>query len=403
MRLARVGFTTTSYLPAIGGAQLHHHEIAKQLLKRGIQISVVTAWTENRTDWLLGTTIKAPKEPKEYVQDGIPILQPSVAFFERIALFPGALLYPILPELASPYMATIWRNKFAVLPKDVELIHNIRIGREHLTEASLQLARERNIPFVLTPNHSPRMNKVFSRRLFSLYRSVDFLFAFTEVERQQLIALGVRPDRIGVIGVGPLLSARYDAEAFRRKYGIEGKMVLFLGQKYKYKGYASILESAPLVWEKFPDTYFVFIGPNYPESKSVFDKYQDPRIINLGALPPFSEEKASAIAACDVFCLPSRQEGFGGVFVEAWSFKKPVIGGDIPPLREVIRDGVDGYLVPQHPNVLADRITRLLGDPARAEDMGAAGWEKVQKHYRWEVVTEAVIDGYERAFRNFHG
>ncbi|WLT39507.1 hypothetical protein NON20_08505 [Synechocystis sp. B12] len=54
-------YTLTTYPPTIGGAQLHQHLLAQQLQSRH-SLQVLTQWRTNRTDWLLGTTLKAPKK-----------------------------------------------------------------------------------------------------------------------------------------------------------------------------------------------------------------------------------------------------------------------------------------------------------------------------------------------------
>ena len=54
---------------------------------------------------------------------------------------------------------------------------------------------------------------------------------------------------------------------FKRRFRIRDKMVLFLGQKLRYKGFDVLLAAAPLVWAKHPATSFVFIGPHYSSSK----------------------------------------------------------------------------------------------------------------------------------------
>ncbi|MGB9594200.1 MAG: glycosyltransferase, partial [Anaerolineae bacterium] len=106
-------------------------------------------------------------------------------------------------------------------------------------------------------------------------------------------------------------------------------------------------------------------------------------------------EKTSALAACDVFCMPSSQESFGGVFVEAWTMGKPVIGGDIPAVREVIADGVDGFLVPPDPATIADRILALLADPAMARRMGEAGRQKALACFTWDKLAAKTLAVYE--------
>src|ERR671939_15570 len=60
-----------------------------------------------------------------------------------------------------------------------------------------------------------------------------------------------------------------------------------------------------------------------------------------------ADEKSAALDACSVYAMPSLHETFGIGYLEAWLHGKPVLGGDIPPLREVITHGVDGLLVQQ--------------------------------------------------------
>jgi len=104
--------------------------------------------------------------------------------------------------------------------------------------------------------------------------------------------------------------------------------------------------------------------------------------------------KASALAAADVFALPSRQEGIGGVYIEAWAMKKPVIGCRIPFLT--IEDGVDGFLVPQEAGALAEKIIWLLDHPQEARQMGEHGRRKVEREYDWERITDRIEAFYRR-------
>jgi glycosyltransferase involved in cell wall biosynthesis len=198
--------------------------------------------------------------------------------------------------------------------------------------------------------------------------------------------------------VGPVLSEDYSAEAFRAKHKLEGQpFVLYLGQQYKYKGIEAILKAAPLVWPKYPDLRFVFIGPHTNDSRPLFSEIKDPRVINLGVVD--GKTKASALDACTFLCLPSMQESFGGVYAEAWCFKKAVIGGRIPPIAAVVDDGVNGLLTTQDPNELAEAVCSLLSDPAKCEAMGKAGWQKVQEKYTWEKLAGKTLAVYQELLR----
>jgi glycosyltransferase involved in cell wall biosynthesis len=104
--------------------------------------------------------------------------------------------------------------------------------------------------------------------------------------------------------------------------------------------------------------------------------------------------KASALAAADVFALPSRQEGIGGVYIEAWAMRKPVIACRIPFLT--IEDGVDGFMVAPDSSSVADRILWLLNHPEEARAMGERGHAKVQRDYDWEKIVDRVEAAYQR-------
>jgi glycosyltransferase involved in cell wall biosynthesis len=106
--------------------------------------------------------------------------------------------------------------------------------------------------------------------------------------------------------------------------------------------------------------------------------------------------KTAALAACDLLCVPSTQESFGGVYTEAWSFGKPVIGCPIPAVKAVITDGQDGYLVEQEAAAIADRINYLLHHPDQGARLGQAGYAKVQGRYSWPQLARQTLAVYDQ-------
>jgi glycosyltransferase involved in cell wall biosynthesis len=218
----------------------------------------------------------------------------------------------------------------------------------------------------------------------------DAIIAQTEVERDELKKIGAPEERVHVLSAGPIVSDNAAPASFKEKYGIQGRMVLFLGRKEKPKGYHLILEAAGRIWKEFPETYFVFAGSRTTESTRVFSRFQDRRVIEIGELDPWGEEKSSALAACDVFCMPSVPECSGVVFLEAWSFGKPVIAADIPTEREFINRGVDGLLVERDPDDIARSILSLLRDDELRRMMGNSGRLKVEGTYSWDRIIETM-------------
>ncbi len=390
-------FTLTAYPPSVGGAQLHMHQLAQQLMARH-QVQVITQWDEPRTDWLLGTTLNAPRTERVYEIDGVPVRRITLSGNTRRQLVPWVIGYYPLQSLALPRIAEALAAELTPCARNVELIHNCRVGREGLSYASADVARQRGIPFVVTPVHHPRWNGWLHRYYHRLYREADAVIALTETERQALIALGVSEQRIFVTGHGPTLAETHNGDRFRSRHRLENvPLVLFLGQKYAYKGLRVLLETAKLMWERVPEVRFVFIGPRTPYSRRLFANVTDSRVLELDAVD--LQEKTDALAACDVLCLPSSQESFGGVFVEAWSMGKPVVGCDISAVREVVEDGVDGYLVPQQPQPLAERLLYLLEKPELRKQFGQRGLEKVNALYTWPRLAERTEQVYRHVQR----
>lgn len=385
-------YASNLYPPSIGGSQAHLHQLAKTMRNKGNRVHVMTMTTRPRKDWLRLSTMFAEEEAR-FSYEGIDVRRIGFPLHTRLRMMPWALLYygfmgisvRRISRLIAPYVEP---------GRDVpSIVHATRNGREFLARAALDNARRRGIPFVLTPNHHPRWNGMLYREYKRIYREADALIALTESEKKTLVAeCGVREDRVHVTGVGPLLSDRFSGEGFRERYGLNHRFVLFVGQQLPYKGIHTLLGAAPLVWKDHPDARFVIIGPHTDYSRSLFRKETDPRILNLGAVD--LETKTSALSACEMLCLPSSQESFGGVFVEAWSFRKPVIGGRIGPIASVIDAGKDGLLSSQDSAELSRSISTLLSDPSMSAALGYAGHEKVRRRYTWGKIAEDTLAVY---------
>ncbi|WP_324633164.1 glycosyltransferase family 4 protein [Phormidium sp. CCY1219] len=317
---------------------------------------------------------------------------------ERNALIPFVWGYYAFKKKSIDKISNILAPKIERYAHNPDLIQNVRMGREGFSYASFKVARKMNVPFVFVPLHHPRWVGFNYREYINLYREADGVIALTNVEKQTLIHLGVKEEKIFVTGIGPLLAEKADAARFREKYSIgENPVVLFLGQQYQYKGVEYLLKSAETVWQKHADVRFVFIGPRTDFSKKLFAEVKEPRILELGSVS--LEDKTDAIAASDILCVPSMQESFGGVYTEGWMMKKPVIGGDIPAVREVINEGSNGFLVTQDAPQIAEKIIELMDNPSRRHEMGEAGYHKVLEKYTWEKLAEKMKFAYHKVLK----
>lgn len=384
----KILYCLTAYPPSIGGAQSHFHELARRLIPDH-DVQVVCHWSENRTDWLAGVTINAP-ETRRYERDGVPVRQLNFDAQEQRRIAPWAWSYYFNQGLAVRRISDLLLEKLDREVPPVDLVHAGRIGREFLAWAAYKLARRRGVPFVLTPFHHPRWGGWLHRWYLRLYRLADAVLTLTQTEKQTLIRLGVAPERLHVIGHAPILPSQAPRPGY---FGPGGPVVLFLGQKYRYKGIGQIAAAMPLVWKTRPETRFAFLGPETAYSQKLFSRIRDPRVIRKGSVS--EEEKYAALADCAVFCLPSRQESFGGVFAEAWSLAKPVIGGNIPAVRELIQESQDGLLADESPQDLAEKTLYLLTDIGAGQAMGQSGKAKVQARFNWDKIAADLEKIYQ--------
>ena len=217
------------------------------------------------------------------------------------------------------------------------------------------------------------------------YLRDDAVMALTEWEAGWYRERGAQ--HVHVTGVGPNLHALPEVAR-----GVA--TILFVGRRERYKGYHALRAAAPLVWAERPDARFVTIGQ--AAWNATFDRgRRDPRWIDRGVVT--EKEKAEAFARATIFAMPSEHETFGHTYLEAWSAGLPVIAGDIAPLHEVVREGIDGLHVKNERHAIAGAILTLLRDPDRARRMGAAGRERLEREFSWPAVARRTEAAYIQA------
>jgi len=384
----KVLFVKRGYAP-VGGSESLAFQFATRLAERGHDVRVVCAWPTDREDSRYPAARFGPQtcdDHRVFRDRGVEVVQVKPR---------GGLL-----GMAADATTLIDLMRVDVLERfmrDRELVHNV--GREYLS-STLEVADALGVPVVATPlAHPGQFHGGDQPADLQRYRRAALITTMTEWERGWYAERGVAPSRIVVTGMGPNASVRGGGDAFRAAHGIPAgaPLVLYIGRRERYKGYIQILDATETVWRRHPETRFAFIGIHgfYSAFFDDFRRYHDERILDIEDAT--AATKDAALEACDVFAMPSKHETFGLGYLEAWMHGKPVIGCDIPSVREVIDDGRDGLLVEQSPRAVADALLRLIDDPAAARTMGAAGEAKVASRWAWDTVIDRVEAGYAAA------
>ena len=271
-------------------------------------------------------------------------------------------------------------------------VHFVGTGWDFVGFAMLRLARRSGARFTVWPAVHPGQwgdDRIDLR----LYRQADAVFCQSRHEAAHLTSLGLDPARILVCGLPPMCLPGRSARALRESLAVADRpAVLFLGRRDASKGYPALLEAWRIVLAAVPEAVLLVSGPGGEEFQPQLDALPPESVRDLGVAD--EETKALALAACDVFCLPSAQESFGIVYAEAWSYGKPVVCGPAPASREWIEDGVSGLHVGQSPSEIASALTALLRDPARASAMGEAGRQFQQSRLTGETTLASHLRGF---------
>jgi phosphatidylinositol alpha-mannosyltransferase len=175
--------------------------------------------------------------------------------------------------------------------------------------------------------------------------------------------------------------------------GLGPLRILFIGQAVERKGLSVLLRAFEALRDHVPATLtLVGAGPEEVAHMMLDDR-------GVHALGKVSERrKLSELARAEVVCAPSLHgESFGMILTEAFAARTPVLASDIPGYRDVVRDGIDGLLVPPGDALaLAEALRSLALDSELRERMALAARERAER-FAWPHVAAEVINAYEHA------
>jgi len=186
---------------------------------------------------------------------------------------------------------------------------------------------------------------------------------------------GVAPERLAVVPE-PIDLEVWDDQFWRAPRRPRGApVVLCVARMYPRKRIQDLLHAAGILRERVPGVQVRVVGrgPEWPAlSRLHAELGLGDSVTLLGDLT--RERLAEEYVNATVFCLPSVQEGFGIVFLEAMAAELPVVACRIAAVPEVVLDGVTGLLSdPRDPGALAGLIERLIADPDLARRLGREG------------------------------
>ncbi|MBI1885027.1 MAG: glycosyltransferase [Chloroflexi bacterium] len=241
-------------------------------------------------------------------------------------------------------------------------------------------------------------------------RDADRIVCASEGEREVLERLYcVPPERIAVIPCGVDLErfAPLDPAAARSELGLDNgaPIVLFVGRIEPLKGIDMLLQAVARLETRFR---LMIVGGDEKDSGRRAGLAALARELEIGERVEFvdavpHDQLPLYYNAAAVCVIPSHYESFGLVALEAMACGVPVVASDVGGLRDTVRDGQTGYLVPWScPEPFAERLELLLGNQELRGSLGLLARSAVER-FRWSEVAGRVEDIYHELVSRYRG
>lgn len=372
---------TELFLPTKGGTAVWFDEAYRRL--GGKQIHVLTAGVPGDVEHDLHN----PNSVHRLKLQDHPFLRP--------ASFPKYLRF---------FLHGLWLG----LRNDFEAVHAGRVLPEGL--CAWAIARMIRRPLVIyahgeeitTWRHLPRRLKAMR----FAYRHADRVVANSDFTRDQLVSLGVRPDRITIINPGVDIERfrpDYETADLRARIGLAAgqKLIVSVGRLNRRKGFDTVIAALPRLVEQGIDVHHVIIGIGDDEDylrQLAEKKGVSERVHLLGHVD--SDDLPRWYCAADVFAMPNRKvnddtEGFGMVYVEAAACGTPSIAGNAGGTGSAVLDGETGLRVDGDDlEAVTAALQGILADDAYAKELADAAERRARSELSWEqvAVKTAALD-----------
>lgn len=286
---------------------------------------------------------------------------------------------------------------------DADLVHSHNWGSFLY---AVLAAREAGIP-VIHGEHGKNPSemegdgflKTWTKRI--LGRRLARLTSVSQAIAAEWVALGIPQDRIQWIPNGVDIERfrpRNDAAEQRRRFGLPGDGILIgsVGRLDNLKNYAVAIEALSLM-PKAPISRLALLGAG-PEQENLARQARNLGISDRVFLLGRHSDPENFFAALDIFVLPSKTEGMSNVVLEAMACALPVVCADLPAHREVFDAGAEGITAaPCTAENLASTLSRLVADPERRSQFGAAARKKALSRFS----LARMIADYEILYGEF--
>jgi glycosyltransferase involved in cell wall biosynthesis len=253
--------------------------------------------------------------------------------------------------------------------------------------------------------------RLFQDRETEVMRGADLVVTLGQAMKTNIVAAGVPAEKViiapNAVG-GDFLDEPRDPPSARRSLGLpeDGLYIGTVSSLVAYEGLDDLVQAFALLAPAFPQLRLLVVGDGVSGpalQEQVRELGLADRAIFTGRVPrdltPLYHQ------ALDVFVLPRKDLAVTRAVtplkpVEALASARPVVGSDLPALREIVDDGGNGLLArAEDPDALAQRVATLLADSALRAELGRVGRERVLQTRTWKSNARLYSDAYRNPRR----
>ncbi len=385
MRIAMLSWESLHSIP-VGGLAAHVSELSQALHQRGHDVHVLTRM--------------GPNQSRYDCIDGV--------HYHRCPFEPHPDFVTYIEQMCDAFMSRL-KDAESFYDSPFDVIH----GHDWLSaKALVRTKNELNRRTVLTV-HSTEFGRCgnelrsgMSCRIRAVEREgayvADRVICVSRALRDEVARLYEVPnDKMTVVYNGVdvgRFDVDVDVSSVRDRYavGADDPFVLFAGRLAWQKGPDLLVDAMPAVLDRCPRAKLVLAGDG-DMRESLEESVSAKRLSHAARFAGYRNgpELVSLFKAADAVCVPSRNEPFGIVILEAWSATKPVVATLNGGPAEFVRNNETGLIVSADEGSIGGAIEIALTDPEDSKRMGRNGRHDAESRFSWDVIAHETEQLYQ--------
>jgi L-malate glycosyltransferase len=328
-------------------------------------------------------------------------IEPSLGIFED---FPCSLaVFPLQRSYGwHAFKVAVWLRNF-IRTQSVDIVHTFFETSDIFGGL---IARLSGVPVLISSRRDLGILRTWKHRI--AYRLVSSMYDRVLAVSEQVRDFCIRQDRLDPHKVSTLYNGieidkatvDTDCSLLRASMGLSGAshLISTVAHIRRVKGLDIFIRAAGRVHQEFPGAMFLVLGDVHDPAhyQELRDLTSSLGLVNTVKFLGPSDNVFPLLKMCDIFCLPSRSEGFSNALVEAMACSLPCVATRVGGNSEAIDAGSTGYLVEsENPDAIADCILTLLRHPERARAMGREGRRQIELKFTSQAMISQLVGIYD--------